>query len=266
MHRTNQQGHHARSLFLLYPILAALVFTLLYQAPAHAGQEEKLKVRVGAYENHPKIYTNENGVLAGIFPDILEDIASREDWELEYVPGTWAQCLERLERNEIDIMVDVAFSEKRSEKYDFSRETIFINWGTIYTRQGLTIESPLDLSGKKVAVMKGSIHTDGEGGIKSLARAFEIDIHFLEVHSYKEVFELLDTGQVDAGVVNRLFGTMSGKDYAVVESLFIFNPRHLKFAFPKNSTRGLQLRERIDHHPQMLKISGSNPIKKSGSV
>jgi ABC-type amino acid transport substrate-binding protein/nitrogen-specific signal transduction histidine kinase/ActR/RegA family two-component response regulator len=253
MHRTNQQGHHARSLFLLYPILAALVFTLLYQVPAHAGQEEKLTVRVGAYENHPKIYTNENGVLAGIFPDILEDIASREDWELEYVPGTWAQCLERLERNEIDIMVDVAFSEKRSEKYDFSRETIFINWGTIYTRQGLTIESPLDLSGKKVAVMKGSIHTDGEGGIKSLARAFEIDIHFLEVHSYKEVFELLDTGQVDAGVVNRLFGTMSGKDYAVVESLFIFNPRHLKFAFPKNSTRGLQLRERIDHHLVALK-------------
>ncbi len=256
MHRTNQQGKPARSLFLLYPILTALVFTLLYQAPAHAGHEEKLKVRVGAYENHPKIYTNENGVLAGIFPDILEDIAIREDWELEYVPGTWAQCLERLERNEIDIMVDVAFSDKRSEKYDFSRETIFINWGTIYTRQGLTIESPLDLRGKKVAVMKGSIHTDGEGGIKSLASlagAFEIDIEFMEDHSYKEVFELLDTGQVDAGVVNRLFGTLSGKDYAVVESSFIFNPRHLRFAFPKNSTRGLQLRERIDHHLGALK-------------
>jgi ABC-type amino acid transport substrate-binding protein/nitrogen-specific signal transduction histidine kinase/ActR/RegA family two-component response regulator len=261
MHRTNQQGHQARSLFLFSFILAALVFTLLCQAPVHAEHQEKLKVRVGAYENHPKIYTNENGVLTGIFPDILENIAIREDWELEYVPGTLAQCFERLERNEIDIMVDVAFSEKRNEKYDFNRETIFIDWDTIFTRQGLTIKSPLDLHGKKVAVMKGSIHTDYEGGIKSLAslaRAYEIDIDFLEVNSYKEIFELLDTGQVDAGVVNRLFGTLSCKDFAVVESLFIFNPRHLKFAFPKNNARGLQLRERIDSNLVALKIESNS--------
>ena len=49
--------------------------------------------------------------MVGIFPDILDTIAYEEGWRLEYVFGTWSQCLERLEKNQIDIMVDVAFSE-----------------------------------------------------------------------------------------------------------------------------------------------------------
>lgn len=248
MYKIILQGIHSKSLFLFYPLLIILVTAFFIPFPAFGSQEKPLKVRVSSYENHPKIYTNENGVLAGIFPDILEDIAIREGWELEYVRGTWPQCLERLESNEIDIMVDVAFSEKRNAKYEFSQETVFINWGTIYTKKGFSVESLLDLRGWKVATMKESIHTEGEGGIKSLAETFEIEADFQEVESYKEVFDLLDTGQVDAGVVNRLFGTLSDKDYAVDKSSLIFNPRHLKFAFPKGTSLGLHLRERIDFH------------------
>lgn len=247
MYKIIRQGTHSTSLFLFYPLLFILV-TVFISFPVFGSQKKHLKVRVGSYENRPKIYTNENGVLAGIFPDILEEIASREGWELEYVPGTWAQCLERLEKNEIDIMVDVAFSEKRNEKYEFSEETVFVNWGTIYTRNGFSVESLLDLGGRKVATMKESIHTEGESGIKSLAETFEVEVDFKEVDSYREVFDLLDSGQADAGVVNRLFGTLSEKDYAVDKSSLIFNPRHLKFAFSKGSSLGLQLRERIDYH------------------
>ena len=79
-----------------------------------------LIIRVGAYENQPKIYTDESGKIVGLFPDVLTYIAQKEGWVLKYVHGTWSQCLERLEKNEIDLMSDVAFSEKRAQKYNFS--------------------------------------------------------------------------------------------------------------------------------------------------
>lgn len=208
---------------------------------------------MGAYENYPKIYTDNEGKIVGLFPEILFYIASNEGWQIEYVPGSWSQSLARLEKNEIDLMVDVAFSEERSKKYAFTKETVLINWGILYTRKNFRIESLLDLSGKKIAVMEGSIHTDGENGIKNLLQKFNIKCAFAEVESYKEVFELLDANNADAGVVNRIFGSLFEKSYDVTKTSLIFNPRQLKFALPKNSSLNQYLIEKIDNNIRELK-------------
>jgi two-component system sensor histidine kinase EvgS len=212
-----------------------------------------LIIRVGAYENRPKIYTDESGNIVGLFPDVLNYTAQKEGWRLQYVHGTWSQCLERLKKNEIDLMVDVAFSEERAREYNFTHETFLVNWATVYAGRKQAIESLIDLSGKKIAVMKNSIHTEGDGGIKSLALKFDIDCTFVEVDSYKEVFELLSNNKVDAGIVNRIFGSLFSKEYEVRKTSIIFNPRHLKFAFPKDSAIAPALIKRIDHNLFELK-------------
>ena len=212
-----------------------------------------LIIRVGAYENRPKIYTDESGNIVGLFPDVLNYTAQKEGWRLKYVHGTWSQCLERLKKNEIDLMVDVAFSEERAQEYDFSHETFLVNWATVYAGRKQAIESLIDLNGKKIAVMKGSIHTEGDGGIKALALKFDIDCTFVEVDSYKEVFELLSNNEVDAGIVNRVFGSLFSEEYDVRKTSIIFNPRHLKFAFPKDSALAPTLIEKIDHNLYELK-------------
>jgi ABC-type amino acid transport substrate-binding protein/signal transduction histidine kinase/CheY-like chemotaxis protein len=214
---------------------------------------EPLTVRVGAYENHPKIYTNTQGTVVGIFPDLLDTVAYEEGWRLQYVFGTWLQCLDRLENNEIDIMVDVAFSEERSKRYDFSNETIFLNWGTVYTRDGFSVESLLDLRGKTVAVMRGSIHTQGSEGIKSLASKFDLSLTYIEVNSYDEVFGLLDSAAADAGVVNRLYGALSQKKYKINKTPLLFNPAQLKFATAKGNSYGRILLDRLDVQMKRLK-------------
>lgn len=45
-------------------------------------------VRVGLYQNSPKIAIGADGRGEGIFADILEAIAAREGWHIEYVPGS----------------------------------------------------------------------------------------------------------------------------------------------------------------------------------
>jgi len=150
-------------------------------------------------------------------------------------------------------MVDVAFSQERAQEYDFSHETFLVNWATVYAGRKQAIESFIDLNGKKIAVMKGSIHTEGDGGIKALALKFDIDCMFVEVDSYKEVFELLSKNEVDAGIVNRIFGSLFSEEYDVRKTSIIFNPRHLKFAFPKDSALAPTLIEKIDHNLHELK-------------
>ncbi len=223
-----------------------------------AGNCPAAPIRVGVYQNSPKVYIDDAGTVRGIFPELLDYIARQEGWELEYIPGSWAESLERLEGNEIDIMVDVAVSPERRQIYDFPEETVLANWGTVYANPDVPVDSLLDLQGRTVAVMEGSIHTAGPGGIRELVERFGVKCTFVGVDSYQKVFELLDRKEADAGVVNRLFGTVSEKDYRIRKTAIIFNPRRLTFAFPKDSARGRQLAARIDHHLRELKeTSGS---------
>ncbi|MBF0302944.1 MAG: transporter substrate-binding domain-containing protein [Desulfamplus sp.] len=211
------------------------------------------KIRVGAYQNHPKIFTDESGRVFGIFPDILNYIALKEGWQLEFVHGTWQECLQRLEDKSIDIMVDVGFSKERASKYDFNNETVFLNWGTLYTVKEFKANSFLDLSGRKIAVMKGSIHTDGEQGIKNILKQFDIACQYIEVDNYEAVFDLLAKGEADVGVVNRIFGTLNEDGYNFNTSPVVFNSTHLKFAFPKESELTPFLKERLDINLTALK-------------
>ena len=87
------------------------------------AQADNQVVRVGVYENEPKVFTSEAGRPSGIFIDIIEFIAKREGWNLKYVPGTWAEGLDRLAKGEIDLMPDVAYTSDREKIYSFLRDS-----------------------------------------------------------------------------------------------------------------------------------------------
>ena len=235
--------------------LVSLCLLLLYVAicGAAVAADDSMTVRVGIYENQPKIFTDDIGNASGFWPDIIGYIAPKEGWEIEYIHGTWDQCLERLESNEIDMMPDVAYTEERSRLYDFSHEVVYTSWSMVYTRKGVDIQSILDLEGKSIAVLKGSINVEGPDGIKKLVTAFNINCTFTEVDSYTRVFELVKSGEVDAGVTSKDFGYQHETDFNVVKTAIIFQPSPLYFAFPKNSSLTPYLVERIDHRMKGLK-------------
>lgn len=115
---------------------------------AFAAETDSKTVKVGVYDNSPKIYKDANGTIKGFWADITNYIAQKEGWNLIYVFGTWDEGLARLEKGEIDLMVDVAVSDARKEKYDFNNETALLSWSIIYTRKDFDIKSFKDLEGK----------------------------------------------------------------------------------------------------------------------
>ncbi len=145
-------------------------------------------------------------------------------------------------------MVDVAYSDKRALLFDFNSVEVLNNWGILYVQSGSSIDSIDDLEGKNVATMKGSIHTDGDNGIKSLTAQWNVKCNFIELPDYTSVLEYVDSGQADVGVVNRIFGLTHEEDYSIQRTSIMFNPSRLLFAFPKNASLNPTLISKIDEN------------------
>lgn len=243
----------------LFCLLALLLGSGWYSILFAFG-EAPLVVRVGYYENPPKLFNGMQGPPRGLFPEIIEEIARQEHWQLHWVPGTWEEGLARLQAGEIDLMPDVAYSLERAEIFEFADEPVFVNWGILYTRSGLRLASLPDLKGKRVAVMRGSIHTDGPEGIKKQINEFGITCEIIEFESYNEVFIALQNNLADVGVVNRLYGLTAQKLYDVLPTTVVFDPRHLKFAFPRHGGKTSLLKEKIDRQLRSARNSPESSI------
>ncbi len=242
------QFYNNRAFFLVFVIFFFFLSVSYrgYSTGEIYSDSDKKTIKVGFYENPPKIYKDSKGKINGYHIEIIEEIAKDENWELVYVEGSWQEGLDRLKKGEIDIFPDVAYSLERGEEYDFNSETVLLNWAVVYTDSDSTVNSITDLNRKKVATMKNSIHTNGENGIINYAKSFNIQCEFVYAEDYSKCLEMLDKKEVQAAVVNRLFGLANQELYDCKRTSIIFNPSHIKFAFTKGALHNPYLIERID--------------------
>ena len=150
-----------------------LLLCLLLVLPAAPAQGEERRLRVGVYQNPPLLTITEAGRTSGVFPELLEAIAAREGWRLDYVPGSWAENLTRLEAGDIDLLPAIAYTQARGERYDFSEQTVFSNWGQLYTRPREGIDSILQLQGHTVAVLAQDVFFSSDGGLQPLTERLD---------------------------------------------------------------------------------------------
>ncbi len=184
-------------------------------------------VRVGLYENKPKIFTDETGAASGVFAEIIDEIARKEGWQLKYVPCEWAACLEALDKHDIQLMPDVALSPERDERFDFHSETVVNSWSVVYANKKNAIRRLSDLRGRRIAVLKESIQNSILG---SMANGFGFDVSFIEAGSFEEAFSFARSGRADAAVSNYLFGDYYCRQYGLDKTAVVFNPVSLYFA------------------------------------
>ena len=116
---SRRKGDMMRKRVLFSLLCLSLTLFLIFSATGTAAGS--ITVRVGIYENNPKIFTDNNGNASGFWPEIIKEIASKEGWQIQYVHGTWSECLQKLGNNEIDLMPDVAYTEAG---YDYPRRPV----------------------------------------------------------------------------------------------------------------------------------------------
>ncbi len=233
--------------------LFVLSLTLAISFPLRGEDLQTSTLRIGVYNNPPKISVSGDGIATGYHIDILNEIFRDSPYKLEYIPGSWDEGLSRLKAGEIDIMPDVAWSPERAAIYDFNNEYILLNWACVYSSKTISIDIIPDLAGKRVAVMKNSIHTEGKSGIINQVQEYGINCDFIFVKSYDDALSLVDKGTADAAVVNRLFGLLNEDKYRVKRSGITFNPSQLKYAFRKNAPGNKLLVNLLDSKIKELK-------------
>jgi len=200
-------------------------------------------VRVGIYQNKPKVFLDEHGLASGVFVELLDEIAQREGWRLVYVPCEWSECLYALEEGLIDLMPDVAYSRERDERYDFHENSVVESWSQLYAHPKSSIVGMSDLDGRRVALLKGSIQ---QKIFEQMMTGFGFEVTIVPVGSFEEAFRLAGNGSVDAAVSNHFFGNFCYQKYGLVKTPIFFNPVSLYFATAQG--RNPDLLEAIDRH------------------
>lgn len=201
------------------------------------------QVKVGVYQNNPKVFMNEHGRPAGFFITLLEEVAVREGWHLEYQSCQWNECLSMLEKGEIHLMPDVAYSQHRSTLFAFGKEVVLSSWSVFYTAAGGELHSLKGLNGKKVAVLSGSIQYQV---LRQRAQELGVQPHYVELESLNAVFEHIQSGQVESGLVNTYFGRRFADDYQVRKSQVHIETSLLTFA--ATHSQATDLLPTIDHY------------------
>lgn len=227
-----------------------LLAVLTVTAPAASAVDT---VRVGIYSNPPKVFLTEDGEPSGLWPELTRLIAEQEGWEIEWVHGSWDQSLTRLHDNRIDVMVDVALTEARRERFIFGEETVHVSWSEVHTRPGTRVETIPDLADMRIGVLRDSINVDGPEGLRTLLDRFAVDAELVIMPDYGSVFRALEEGRVDAAVTNRNFGHRARARFDVVRTPILFQPADLRYAFAPQGEHTAELIRRFDTRLAALK-------------
>ena len=214
-------------------------------APASQVLAQQRQVSVGVYANEPKIVLGEDGQLSGILGELLREVARQENWRLTAVPCDWQQCLERTQNGEIDLLPDVAFNETRALALDFHQVPSLYSWSQLYSSEGLHLASVLDLEGRRIAVLEGSIQ---QNYLRDLLKSFGLNAELIGVPSLLQGFERVASGTADAVVANQQSGDFHAPRYRLHGTPIMFQPAQLFYATRKG--QNAELLASIDKHLQ----------------
>ena len=201
-----------------------LLLSAVFLPPA--AQADKTIV-VGIYPHPPLMTIDDRGRPDGFLVEVVRAIAERAGWDVAFRSGCWADCIEWLEKGEIDVLGGVPFNDRSASWLRFGRESLLTAWGQVHIQPGAAIESVVDLAGRKVAVMKDDrYYWDFRDVIERLG----LQCRFIEADDYETVLMLVAAGRCDAGIVSQFFGDANRDRFAVVKSTIVFSPRKLYFA------------------------------------
>ena len=249
--KTGSTGKHILYMCIVLIMQCALI------APA-ASAKQPTPVKVGLFDNRPIVFQESPGQYGGLSVDVLDSIASREKWQLDYVYAPWKQLLQKLDAGEIDLVVGIAYNPERARRYDFTEETLINNWGTVYRHPGVRITSLQDLEGRRVALTSGSIHSEV---FRNIMARFQFDFESVPVNGYRDGMIAVQKGEADATVINRVISLLHAADHGVLETGIIFNPVEVRYAALKG--RSGDVLAAIDRHLADQKQDPNSPYHRS---
>ncbi len=217
----------------------SIIYVITHPPFLHGGNDDKGPkgtIRVGIFPFAPFNFVDEQGMAQGLNVDLLREISKNEDWLIRFVPGSWAEGLQRLQNQEIDLMLSVAYSDERNKILDFTYESVAELWGQVFVRPDNHSQNISDLAGKRVGVMSKDI--SGSNFMQTAAQ-MNIQCTIVEYASHGDVFRAVEQKEIDAGVAPQHFGLRHADEYNIIASTIMFSPFSIYMASKKGSQHEL---------------------------
>lgn len=179
----------------LLSLLVALLVALASPLAVRAGEGPYLFV--GNERLRPLIYS-QDGEPAGLVVQITRAMAEAAGLDIEIRVLDWARAQEMVQRGEADALLQINWTEERDGLYDFSVPLLDSNF-TIFRRvECIDIHGRHSLQGKTVGVEAM--------GLPCTVLREDPDILLRPIASWREGFEEVRSGVIDAVVVDRWIG------------------------------------------------------------
>jgi PAS domain S-box-containing protein len=211
-------------------------------------------IKVGVYPNAPLINIDDQGNTSGFLIDILEDVAEKEGWQLEFHIYDFAGCLLALKNGDIDIMPALAYSVHRDSTFIMNKTNAITNWAKIYKNldDDLNYASLEQLQDKKIAALKNDYYLqNGDNGLLDLLNKLDISAEIIELSSYEEVISQVSNNTVNLGLVSRYFGSLETEEKGVVKTPINVAYVSIRYGFHRNEA-AILLAGQLDKQLQLL--------------
>jgi PAS domain S-box-containing protein len=184
----------------------------------------------------------------GFFIDVLNDIALRNNWTLTYSVDSRSNLMDRLAKQDIDLVLPVTPSINGSAKLDYSA-SFLASFASIYIPKDTLLPSFQDLQGKTLALVREDIYSQS---FLDFLKASDIRYELIKMRSYDEVFQAVATGRADAGLTDYLFGNLYCRKFGLAATPTVAAPADFRCAVYRD--RNWQLRQAIDRDLIKLKL------------
>lgn len=239
-------GAFTKAVFAAYGLLCIL---LPLGVPGGSMAAEGDGIKVVVLDASPGAATDGDA----IWRLILEYVAEKESWSIEYRRGSLDEGLEQLKTNNIDLLTAVPHKHADKQSGLIAQEAVLSTWATVFTHMGLSVDSLIDLRDLKIGVVQGDFNnTETRGVLNGLG----IALMLVEFKSGDELLKALESRWVDAAVVDRFYGDAKIREYQVVKTPIIFSPMDYRFAV--SVAAGQSMLNVLDYHVRALKKDPSS--------
>ena len=176
-----------------------LLLSVVLPVKAAAETAPAKLIRVGSFEDTFN-YCNEKGARKGYGYELLETLSGYTGWQFEYVTCDWADCFEKLENGEIDIMGGISYTEDRAEEMLFSDEPMGEEKYYLYadlSRADISASDFKTLDGKKIGVVMG---TEPEVMLTEWEEKHGIKTQHVNISNNEDVKQKLANHEIDCFV------------------------------------------------------------------
>ncbi len=204
-------------LFITTPVLSQL-------------HKDTKTLKVGIYDNPPKIFINKNNEPDGIFIDVLKSVAEREHFELEFIHDKWSRLIKMLERDEIDVLPDMIYSLERDSLFNLSVPLLSTSL-QIFTTKQTPINDIYDLRRKRIGVINSSRQKEV---IVERNKTEHINCEILSYGDFYELSNAIHSNEIDVIVAYRFFYFSELCDPSIQPTGVVLDLSEIHYGLSKN--------------------------------